>query len=140
LTPTELVQLKAIVQCPPRQVGLKTGTWTGKGVAAFGKRAFGTTISAATARRYLHRLGCGRKRPRKRFTRAQPAAQRAFAQVLQQTEQPREPGSVTVYMDQGQLWPDVLPRLGWVLRGHPAAVDTTSPNVWFQLCMTSTTT
>jgi transposase len=127
LPPTELAQLKVIVQCPPRQVGLKTGTWTGKGVAAFVKRAFGKTISAATARRYLHQLGFGRKRPRKRFARAQPAAQRAFAQALQQMEQQREPGSVTVYMYQGQIWQDVLPRLGWFLRGHPAAVDTTSP-------------
>jgi hypothetical protein len=30
-------------------------------------------------------------------------------------------------MDQGHMWPDVLPRLGWFLRGQPAAVDTTSP-------------
>ena len=127
LTPTELVQLKAIVQCPPRQVGLTTGTGTGKGVAAFVKRAFGPTISAATARRYRHRLGCRRTRPRKRFTRAQPAAPRAFAQALQQTEPPREPGSVTVSMDQGQIGQAGLPRLGWFLRGHPAAVDTTSP-------------
>jgi transposase len=127
LTPTERVQLKAIVQCPPRQVGLKTGTWTGKGVAAFVKRAFGTPIAAATARRYLHRLGFGRQRPRKRFPRAQPAAQRAFAQALQQTEQQREPGSVMGDLDPGQIWQDVLPRLGWFLRGHPAAVDTTSP-------------
>ena len=127
LAPTELAQLKASVQRPPRQVGLKTGTWTGKGVAAFVKRAFGKTISAATARRYLHRLGFGRKRPRKRFVRAKPAAQRAFAQALQQMEQQREPGSVTVDMDQGQMWQDVLPRLGWCLRGQPAEVQTTSP-------------
>jgi putative transposase len=79
LTPPELAQLKATVQRPPGQVGLKTGTWMGKVVAAFVKRAFGKTISAATARRYLHRLGFGRKRPRTRFVRAKPAAQRAFA-------------------------------------------------------------
>jgi putative transposase len=127
LTPTELTQLRATVQRSPRQAGLKTGTWTGKAVAAFAKRAFGKAISAATARRYLHRLGFGRKRPRKRFVRAKPAAQRAFAQALQQVEQQREPGSVTVYMDQGQIWQDVLPRLGWFLRGQPAEVPTTSP-------------
>jgi transposase len=127
LTPPELAQLKAAVQRPPRQVGLKTGTWTGKVVAAFVKRAFGKTISAATARRYLHRLGFGRKRPRKRFVRAKPAAQRAFAQALQQVEQQREPGRVTVYMDQGQIWQDALPRLGWFLRGQPAEIESTSP-------------
>jgi putative transposase len=75
LTSTELVQLKAIIQRPPRQVGLKTGTWTGKGVAAFVTRAFGNTISAATARRYLHRLGFGRKRPRQYLPRRQDGRQ-----------------------------------------------------------------
>jgi transposase len=103
LTPTALVQLKAIVQRPPRHVGLKTGTWTGPVVAAFVKRAFGKTLSAATARRSLHRLGFGGRRPRKRFVRAKPEAQRAFAQVLQQVEEQRELGSVTVSMDQGQI-------------------------------------
>jgi transposase len=125
--PTELAPLKAVVQRPPRQVGLKTGTWTGKVVAAFVKRTCGQTISAATARRYLHRLGFGRKRPRKRFVRATPVARRVFAQTLQQIEQPREPGSVTVYLDQGQIWQDARPRLGWFLRGEPAAVDSTAP-------------
>jgi putative transposase len=127
LNPTELAQRKAMVQRPPRQVGLKTGTWTGKVVAAFVKRTFGKTISAATARRYLHRLGFGRKRPRKRFVRAKPVARRVFAQTLQQIEQQREPGSVTVYLDQGQIWQDALPRLGWFLRGEPAEVESTSP-------------
>jgi transposase len=96
LTPPELVQLKAIVQRHPRHVGLQTGTWTGQVVAAFVKRAFGQTISAATARRYLPRLGFGRKRPRQRFGRAKPAAQRPVAQALQQVEEQREPGGVTV--------------------------------------------
>ena len=91
---------------PPRKVGLKTGTWTGKGVVAFIKRRFGQTISAATARRYLHRLGFRRKRPRKRFVKANPMAQQAFAQALQHREQHRALGSVTVYMDQGQIWQD----------------------------------
>ena len=67
---------------PRAKSGLRPAPWTGKVVAAFVKRAFGKTISAATARRYLHRLGFGRKRPRKRFVRAKPAAQRAFAQAL----------------------------------------------------------
>ena len=30
-------------------------------------------------------------------------------------------------MDQGQIWRDVLPRLGWFQRGQPAEVPTTSP-------------
>lgn len=34
---------------------------------------------------------------------------------------------MTASMDQGQIWPDARPRLGWFLRGQPALVDSTSP-------------
>ncbi len=106
LSAEELAELRRTVAQPPRKVGLKTGTWTGKGIVAFIKRRFGKTISAATARRYLHRLGFRRKWPRKRFVKANPAAQQAFARALQHREQHRAPGRVTVYMDQGQIWQD----------------------------------
>jgi transposase len=89
LSAEELAQLHQVVQRPPRAVGLKTGTWTGKAVVAFVKRTFGKTISAATARRYLRHQGFRRKRPRTRFTTADPEAQRAFAHALQQLEHQR---------------------------------------------------
>jgi len=94
---------------------------------AYVKCTFKKTISSATARRYLHQLRFRRKRPRKHFAKANPEAQQAFAQALAHIEQLREPGSVTVYMDQGRIWPDALPRLGWFVRGQPAWVDSTSP-------------
>ena len=115
-----MTRLQQVVQHPPRAVGLKTGTWTGQAGRAFVKRTFGKTISTATARRYVPRQGFRRQRPRKRVTKAEPAAQRAFAQGLQRLEPQREPGSVTVDMDQGQSWQEALPRLGWLLRGQPA--------------------
>jgi transposase len=127
LSSAELTQLRHVVQRPPRQVGLQTGTWSGNAVVAYVKRMFKKTISSTTARRYLHQLGFRRKRPRKRFTKANPEAQLAFAQALAHIEQLREPGSVTVYMDQGQIWPDALPRLGWFVRGQPAWIDSASP-------------
>src|SRR5215510_12491617 len=101
LSPAELTQLRDVVQRPPRRVGLQIGTRSGNAVAAYVKHTFGKTISSATARRYLHQLGFRRKRPRKRFVKADPEAQLAFAQALAHIEQQREPGSVTVYMDQG---------------------------------------
>jgi hypothetical protein len=79
LSPEELTELKAVVQRPPRHVGLKVGTWSGTAVVAYVKRTFGKTISAATARRYLHQLGLRRKRPRKRRVKANRKAQIAFA-------------------------------------------------------------
>jgi transposase len=104
LSTEELAELRRTVAQPPRKVGLKTGTWTGKGVVAFIKRRFGQTISAATARRSLHRLGFRRKRPRQRLVNANPAAQQAFARALPPREPHRAPGRVTVSMDHGQIW------------------------------------
>jgi transposase len=127
LSMAELTQLRDVVQRPPRRVGLQTGTWSANVVVAYVKRPFGKTISSATARRYLHQWGFRRKRPRKRFTKADPEAQQAFAQALAHIEQQREPGRVTVDMDQGHIWPDALPRLGWFARGQPAWIDSTSP-------------
>jgi hypothetical protein len=119
--------VKQTVAHSPRQAGLPTGTWSAKQVAALVKRRFQQTISAETARRYLHHLGFGRKRPRKRSLTADPVAQQRFAQELQQREQHRCSRSVTVYLDQGQIWQDAWPRLGGFLRGQPAWVDSTSP-------------
>ena len=51
LSPDELAQLRQTIIQPPRKVGLKTGTWTGRAVVAYVKRTFGKRISTATARR-----------------------------------------------------------------------------------------
>jgi transposase len=105
-SPDELAQLQQTITQPPRQAGLQTGMWTGTGVRAFVTRRLGKSISAATARRYLHRLGFRRKRPRQRLVNANPAAQQAFARALPHREPHRAPGRVTVSMDQGQIWQD----------------------------------
>jgi transposase len=97
------LQPKVRGQRLPRQVGLQTGTWSGNAVVASVKRTFKKTISSTTARRYLHQLGFWRQRLRKRSAKANPEAQQAFAQALAHIERLREPGSVTVYMDQGHI-------------------------------------
>jgi transposase len=125
LSPAAVVQLRHVVAPPPRQVGLPPGTWSGNAVVAEVKRTFKKTSSSATARRYRHQLGF--RRPRPRFAKANPEAQHAVAPGVARRERRREPGSVTVDRDQGHSWPDALPRLGWLVRGQPAAVDSTAP-------------
>jgi hypothetical protein len=58
---------------------------------------------------------------------ADPAAHQAFAHALARIEPPRPPGRVTVDMDHGHIWPAALPRLGWLVRGQPAWLDSTAP-------------
>jgi len=93
----------------------------------FVKRRFGKTIAYRTAMGYLHRLGFVRKRPRKRLKKADPNKQKAFAEEFQEMERRRSPRSVTVYLDQGQIWLDALLREMWCLKGQPAEVDSFSP-------------
>jgi hypothetical protein len=103
LSAAELAQLRHVVQRPPRQLGLQTGTWSGNAAVAYVKRTFKKTISGIPARRYLPQLGFRHKRPRKRFAKADPEGQQAFAQALAHIEPRREPWSVAVDMDQGQI-------------------------------------
>jgi len=127
LSDGELAELKEVVQRSPRRVGFPRGRWTGKLVVAFIKERFGKEVAYRTAMGYLHRLGFVRKRPRKRLKKADPNKQKAFAEELQEIERTRCRRSVTVYLDQGQIWLDVLLRLMWCLKGEPAEVDSFSP-------------
>ncbi len=51
LSAQELDQLKQVVQQHPREVGLKTGSWTGKVVAAYIEKQFGVRVHLRTALR-----------------------------------------------------------------------------------------
>lgn len=112
---------------PPRAVGIKAGRWTAKLVAAYVQRTLGKRIHLETARRYLHELGLGLKRPRKRLVKADRAQQEAFMRELQAVEAQRSPHSLTVYMDEGQIEQDANLKRMWVLKGEEAVVDSTSP-------------
>ncbi len=127
LSDEELSELQAAIQQSPRQVGFPRGRWTGRLVMAFVKQRFGQTIAYRTAIGYLHRLNFVRKRPRKRLKKADPHKQKAFAEGLQELERARCSRSVTVYLDQGQIWMEVLLRLMWCLKGKAAEVDSFSP-------------
>ena len=128
LTPEELEEVKKVVQQPPRAVGMKTGRWTGRVLGAYLQRRFGKRVHFSTARRYLHALGFRKKRPRKKFTKADPEKQKAFAQDLEKLEHARSPRSQTVWIDQGQIWADAMLRAMWCLKGQPAEVASSSPS------------
>lgn len=127
LTPDEFAVLEQALDQHPREVGFKQGKWTGKLVAAFVKREFHKDVVQETGIHYLHRLNKSLQRPRKRFRKADPQAQREFAQELEETERCRARHSVTAYLDEAQIWLDVRPSLTWSTIGEPAEVDSFSP-------------
>lgn len=127
LTPQELEQLKKVLQQPPRAVGLAGGRWSSRKGAAYIAQTFHKTVSAETARRYLRRLGFRLKLPRKEFLKADPEAQRRFAQEVESLEQRRWAHSVTAWVDEGHIYQDALLRRLWCLKGQPAVVPSCSP-------------
>jgi len=134
LTEDELNQLKEVVSEPPRDVGFKTGRWSGKTVAAYIQRTFKKKVSPRTALRYMKKLGFRKKLPRKNFKKGNPKKQKEFAQKLTILERERSPHSQTVWVDEGQIWCDPLLRWMWCLKGKEAMVDSTSPSKSEKIC------
>ena len=89
------------------------------------KKIFGIKIHHDTAREYLHLLGFSYKKPGKKLVKADPAKQEEFAKNLEELESNRTPHSVTVYVYEGKIEQDALPRKGWFLRGESAQVEKT---------------
>ena len=127
LTCEEFERLNQAIEQPPRQSGMKVGRWSSPRVVAYIKKTFGKQVSAETARRYLHRLGFVLKRPRKKFSKADEQAQKAFAQELETLETARWAHSVTVWIDEGHIYQDALLRWMWCQRGQEALVESNSP-------------
>jgi transposase len=137
LSDEQLEALKEAVSHHPREIGIKKGRWTAKTVVAYVKKNFGKKIHADTARNYLHLLGFSYRKPGKKFLKADPDKQQHFARDLEELESKRTPRSVTVYVDEGKIEQDALPRKGWFLKGQPAEVDSTSPgkkNAFLRRC------
>lgn len=127
LTDQELDALKEAVRHHPRDIGLKRGRWTAKTVAAYIKKTFKKKVHPDTARKYLHFLDFSYKTPRKNLLKADPQQQEDFARKLEQLEKARTPRSLSVYLDEGKIEQDALPRKGWFQKGVPAEIDSSSP-------------
>lgn len=119
----ELKTLKKVVCRHPREVGINKGRWTAKTIAAYVKKHFGKKIHPDITRNYLLFLGFSRKSPRKKLRKADPEKQDEFVQFLVELEKSRTHRSVTVYVDEGSIYQDTLPREGWFLKGKVATVD-----------------
>ena len=116
------------MQRPPAEAGIDLADWNWKVVRRFVQERFGITLVRSSWLNYLHRLGFVVKRPKKRLLKADEtkraalveayAALRAEAQVT---------GAKHFFVDEAHFYADVDLRGKWVLKGHPALVDSTSP-------------
>ena len=102
--------------------------WSWKGVRRFIEDRCGIRLSRSTCLRYLHRLGFVYKRPKKRLLKADGAARAAFVEAYAALlAQARASGAKIFFADEAHFRADGDLRGKWVLKGHPALVDSRCP-------------
>jgi transposase len=116
------------VQATPAEVGIDLANWNWKVVRQFIEARCGIRRSRSTCLRYLHRLGFVYKRPKKRLLKADEAARAAFIeQYAALLAEARATGAKIFFVDEAHFRADADRHGKWVLKGHPALVDSTCP-------------
>jgi len=128
LNPEAQAGLKVAVQVPPAEVGLELANWNWKVVRRFIEQRCGIRLSRSTCWRYLHRLGFVFQRPKKRLLKADREKRAAFIeQYAALWSEAQATGAKIFLVDEAHFRADADLRGQWVLKGHPALVDSTSP-------------
>jgi len=97
-------------------------------VREFIRRRWEVELHRSTCVRYLHRLGFVRKRPKKRFLKADAAKREAFVSAFAAIlAEARARGAKVFFVDEAHFRADGDLRAMWVLKGTPALADSTSP-------------
>jgi len=116
------------VQATPAEVGIDLANWNWKVVRQFIEARCGVRLSRSTCLRYLHRLGFVYKRPKKRLLKADEAKRAAFvAEYAALLVEAQARGAKIFFVDEAHFRADGDLRGKWVLKGHPALVDSTCP-------------
>ncbi len=120
--------MKVAVQATPTEVGIDLANWNWKVVRQFIEARCGIRLSRSTCLRYLHRLGFVYKRPKKRLLKADEAKRAAFVeQYAALLIEAQATGAKIFFVDEAHFRADGDLRGKWVLKGHPALVDSTCP-------------
>jgi transposase len=116
------------VQATPAAVGIGLANWNWQVVRQFIEARCGVRLSRSTCLRYLHRLGLGYKRPKKRLLKADEAKRAAFVEAYAALlVEAQAMGAKIFFVDEAHFRADGDLRGKWVLKGHPALVDSTCP-------------
>ena len=116
------------VQATPAEVGIDLANWNWKVVREFIEVRCGIRLSRSSCLRYLHRLGFVYKRPKKRLLKADEERRAAFVEEYAALlAEAQATGAKIFFVDEAHFRADGDLRGKWVLRGHPALVDSTCP-------------
>ncbi len=120
--------LKVAVQAAPAEVGIALANWNWKVARQFIEARCGIRLSRSACLRYLHRLGFVYKRPKKRLLKADEEKRAAFVeQYAALLVEARAIGAKIFFVDEAHFRADADLHGKWVLKGHPALVDSTCP-------------
>jgi hypothetical protein len=128
LNPAAPAGLKVAGQASPAEVGVDLANWNWKVVRRFLEQRCGLRLSRRPCLRDLHRLGCVFKRPKKRLLKADAAPRAAFLeQYAALVSEAVATGATIFLVAEAHFRADADLRGKWVLKGHPALVDSTRP-------------
>lgn len=120
--------LKVAVQAAPAEVGITLANWNWKVVRQFIEARCGLRLCRSACTRYLHRLGFVYKRPKKRLLKADEAKRTIFVQEYAALlAEAQATGAKIFFADEAHFRADADLHGKWVLKGHPALVDSTCP-------------
>ncbi len=78
LNEKQLEEIDSILRQPPETVGITTGLWDGKGLAAFIKERYGITLGVRQCHYMFKSFGFRRRKPRPLSARADPELQETY--------------------------------------------------------------
>lgn len=116
------------MQAPPRAAGIEAGDWNWKVVRTFCRERFGVTLCHSSCLNYLHRLDFVVRQPKKRLLKADEAKREAFVREYRALRVVAQiTGAKIFFVDEAHFYADADLRGKWVLKGHPALVDSSRP-------------
>ena len=116
------------MQAAPTEVGIDLANWNWKAVRHFVEERCGIRLGRSACTRYLHRLGFVHKRPKKRLLKADDEKRAAFVEAyVALLADAQATGAKIFFADEAHFRADADLHGKWVLKGHPALVDSTCP-------------
>jgi len=74
----QLAEIDSVLRQTPESVGISTGIWDGKGLAAFIKMRYGVVLGVRQCQYIFKSLGFRRRKPRPLIARADPELQETY--------------------------------------------------------------
>jgi transposase len=78
LNDKQLEEINSVLRQPPETVGIQSGLWDGKGLAAFIEKRYGITLGVRQCQYMFKSFGFRRRKPRPLIARADPELQEAY--------------------------------------------------------------